>query len=255
MVELMAALVLWAIISTAVVAALLQTGRATRQTTVRAERREMLRSAAALAAYELRGSAGSATTLRVSAHEVEYRARRWASVTCSWPVPTGSGLRLTVRDRPTLGDRPPATQRDSALVWVEGYPSDPDDGHWLALAVSDAGVGACPDATRAAVIELEPWPPSVPSAVLQPGAPVLGYERAALRVYRGGDGDYWLGLATSGPAGWNAVQPIAGPLAGTSGFSPRDDGLSVSIGLRSAGVESDSVEIVVAIRAHESSPP
>lgn len=254
--ELIMAFVLWGIVSTAVVGTLLRTARAARRVTVRAERRDMLRAAASLSAFELRGSAGGPATLRVSSggEEIEYRARRWTSVTCGWAAASTAGLRVTLRGSPNLGDRAPLPLRDSALVWIEGYPSEPADGHWRTALVTGVDAGACPDGLAAVAIDIEPWPTALAGGV-QPGSPIVGYERAALRVYRAADGDYWLGQATAGPAGWNAVQPVAGPLAGSSGFGLRADGKSIVVGLRSAGGERDSIEVIVGLRADGEGAP
>jgi len=252
LIELLTALVLWGIVSTAVLAALLRTGRAARRTTVRAERREMLRTALAVAAFELRGSAGPPGTLLVSMQQVVYRARRWTGVTCTWPTPTASGLRLVV-DGAILGERSPLSQRDSALVWIEGYPSEPDDGQWITVWVAGVATTTCPNANAAIALDVEAAPPLASPTVL-PGATVVGFERAALRVYRGGDGDYWLGLATVGPSGWNAVQPVAGPLASSSRFTLGPEGKSVVVGLRSVD-EADSATAVIAIRAADRVAP
>jgi len=255
LIELIIAFVLWGIVSTAIVSTLVRTARATRRVAIHAERRDMLRAAASLGAFELRGSAGGPATFLVSHHEVQYRARRWTSVTCGWAEASAGSMRLALRASPSLGERPPLAQRDSALVWIEGYPSDADDGQWHATMVHAATTGTCPQGTPAVVVDIEPWSTAAPVLRVLPGSPVVGYERAALRVYRATDGDYWLGYATAGPAGWNAVQPAAGPLASTSGFALRADGQSIALGLRSAGNESDSVEVLVAIRASREAAP
>lgn len=254
-VELMLTLVLWGIVSTAVVGTLLRTARAVRRVAIRVDRRDMLRAATSLSAFELRGTAGGPATLRVASDEIQYRARRWASVTCGWARPNAGTIGLTLRALPTLGERPPIAQRDSAVVWLEGYPADPNDGQWHAAAVTAVDTGTCHDGAAAVVIALESWQATIPTLRVQPGSPVVGYERAALRIYRAADGDYWLGHATADAAGWNVVQPVAGPFASTSGFALRADGRSIAIGLRSAGSESDSVEVIVAVRADGDGAP
>jgi hypothetical protein len=254
-IDLIAALALWGTVSALVVTTLLAGARSARRVTMQAERRETLRAASQVSAAELRGHAGGLSAIRVASNAVEYRARRWTGVTCRWPSTASGQIRLTLRAAPLFGERLPIAQRDSALVWLEGYPADPTDGRWEVLLVVDVASATCPDGRAGVGVVLERWSAVAPGTLAHPGAPVVGFERAALRVYRGSDGAHWLGLATAGPTGWKSVQPFAGPFAPSSGFAWRQDGRSVAIGLRAAGPRGDSLETIVGVRSEPEALP
>jgi len=58
----------------------------------------------------------------------------------------------------------------------------------------------------------------------QVGTPIRVARRTRYSLYRAGDGDWYLGRRTMGPAGWDVVQPVAGPLS-----SADDRGLRIVV--------------------------
>ena len=56
------------------------------------------------------------------------------------------------------------------------------------------------------------------------GAPVRITRRTRYSLYRASDGDWFLGRRTLGVAGWDVIQPVAGPLAAS-----RDRGLLIAV--------------------------
>ena len=58
----------------------------------------------------------------------------------------------------------------------------------------------------------------------QVGTPIRVTRRTRYSLYRAGDGDWYLGRRTMGPAGWDVAQPVAGPLS-----SAGDRGLRIVV--------------------------
>ncbi|MCC6242429.1 MAG: hypothetical protein IT353_06285 [Gemmatimonadaceae bacterium] len=80
------------------------------------------------------------------------------------------------------------------------------------------------------------------------GTPVTVQRRYQFALYSASDGGWYLGRRTFGPAGWDVIQPVAGPLASAS-----ERGLVVTVRDRRGGIltaASDSASRVdVAVRA------
>lgn len=56
------------------------------------------------------------------------------------------------------------------------------------------------------------------------GAPIRIVRRTRYSLYKSGDGDWYLGRRTRGTAGWDVVQPVAGPL-----LAPGEKGLHIAV--------------------------
>ncbi len=136
---------------------------------------------------------------------------------------------------------------DSALVFSEGRIDSAADDSWSSIAISAVvagGAGLCPDG-RAPDVTLQ-----VVGALqgVVAGAPVRGFRPYIYRLYRGGDGNWWLGQRLRG----GRIQPLAGPF-----LSPERGGLSLEYrtgDLEPARTPRAVVQVIVSIRARSLNP-
>jgi hypothetical protein len=141
---------------------------------------------------------------------VTYRAMRGSGFICQ--APGGAVIRLTQAS--FSGHRDPQANRDEAYIFVPGNPSlDVKDG-WLPLKIVSVALGsACLTGGAGITLTLSASPPA---ALLIPGTPVRIAEMMELRLYPSDDKS-WLGIRSLGTG--EAIQPLVGPLAETSGFA------------------------------------
>jgi len=211
MVELLIALVLMGIVSTAVYTLLVNNQRLYRQQTQRIELNDNLRSATAILPNDLReletGDPAGSDIWEMTDSSITYKAMRNLYVTCR--ASNGGEIYL----EPTLvGLRALDAEFDSLLVFVDRDPVLMSDDVWMHFGVSQVqnstDCGGQPTLKVSITPSLGATTDSVPN-----GYPVRGFELVDVRRYVDASGVVWLGARRySKSAGWSAIQPVVGPL-------------------------------------------
>lgn len=200
LVELLVVLTLLSLLLGLAYEALGATFRFYRHQAQRAESREAARLAVEVLAAELR-AAGPTDLYALGPDSLALRSTIGVGVVCE------------VRDDRLIlwrtGGVFAAEATDSILLFVERDPAESADDTVATariLAVLAGPSDGCPGgapAERSVAVE-----PPIPHGV-QVGAPLRAFRPYVYRVYRGGDGRWWLGQRLRG----GTIQPIAGPLA------------------------------------------
>jgi len=262
LIELMIALVLLGIVSTAVYKILVNNQRLYLAQTQTIDLQQNIRAAAAILPAEFRElDAADGDIKAMTATSLRIRGMRQLSFVCATPV-LGGGLGqivLTVRTTPIYGTRQTFKQGDSILVYWEGNPTTRTDDQWLpAQLQKDADPGFCADSNVAVnpafLLTLQPqWinnPILNRAGAIQIGAPVRGFDKVSYEVYQAPapDNNWYLGQRN--PAQGGTIQPMIGPLIGANGvtFSYYD-----SVGVVTAD-SSQVAQIQVVLRARTASP-
>jgi len=262
LIELMIALVLLGIVSTAVYKILVNNQRLYLAQTQTIDLQQNIRAAAAILPAEFRElDAADGDIKAMTATSLRIRGMRQLSFVCATPV-LGGGLGqivLTVRTTPIYGTRQTFKQGDSILVYWEGDPTTRNDDQWLpAQLQKDADPGFCADSNVAVnpafLLTLQPqWinnPILNRAGAIQIGAPVRGFDKVSYEVYQAPapDNNWYLGQRN--PAQGGTIQPMIGPLIGANGvtFSYYD-----SVGVVTAD-SSQVAQIQVVLRARTASP-
>jgi len=161
---------------------------------------------------ELGGDASApADLIRLDEDSVTYRAARGLGITCG--VALTQVRVLDTAPFPFSGLRDVAAGRDSLLLFVEGDSTSALDDRWLRLPILTVGSSNC-GGRRAIAIGTPDMTASLPGgglASVLAGGPVRTFEVMRLAEYSSG-GLRWLGVASV--SGGEAIQPVAGPLAG-----------------------------------------
>lgn len=136
---------------------------------------------------------------------------------------------------------------DSVLVFREGRRDRAADDVWVSVAVQavhSGGAGTCPDGQDADITLVA----STALDSIDVGAPVRGFRPYVYRLYRGGDGNWWLGQRLRG----GSIQPITGPL-----LPPGEEGLRLQY-LSGSGTSvrtpADVVRVRVSVRGRSRVP-
>jgi len=168
-----------------------------------------------LAEAELRELGGDAFApadlIRFDDDSVTYRAARGQGITCG--VAPAQVRILDTAPYPFSGLRAVAAGRDSLLLFVEGDSASSLDDRWLRLPVLAVGNSTC-SGRRAVAIGTPDIAAALPGGSLAgvvTGGPVRTFEVMRLAEYSS-SGLRWLGAASV--SGGEAIQPVAGPLAG-----------------------------------------
>ena len=262
LIELMIALVLLGIVSTAVYKILVNNQRLYLAQTQTIDLQQNIRAAAAILPAEFRElDAADADIQAMTATSVRIRGMRELAFVCATPV-LGGGIGqivLTVRTTPIYGTRQTFKQGDSILVYWEGNPTTRTDDQWLpAQLQKDADPGFCADSNVATnpayLLTLQPqWinnPTLNRAGAIATGAPVRGFDKVSYEVYQAPapDNNWYLGQRN--PAQGGTIQPMIGPLIGANGvtFSYYD-----SVGVVTAD-SSQVAQIQIVLRARTVSP-
>jgi prepilin-type N-terminal cleavage/methylation domain-containing protein len=211
--ELLVALVLLGIVSTAIYQLLVNNQRLYRQQTQRIELDDNIRSAVAILPTELReldvtDPLGS-DIVDMTDSSLTYKAMRYLGWICTTQV-TGSTLYM---DTTRIGLRAVDGGYDSVLVFADSQTTLSSDDRWIHANVTSTGTGAdCPGGTNS--VRLNISPAVVASDSVMQGAPVRGFEVVDVRRYVDASGVTWLGQRKydKTSAGWTALQPVVGPL-------------------------------------------
>ncbi|NIM52563.1 MAG: hypothetical protein GTN62_08115 [Gemmatimonadales bacterium] len=267
LVELVVALVLFAIVSVSVYGLLLRGERIYRRQSQRVALSATLRAGVTILSAELQGlsAAGSAGSdiAEMAPAALTYRAPRSLHFACRPPQVTGSSSgTLVVAADPWFGLRAHDPARDSVLVFAEADPTSDSDDYWLRASVSAAPRGGtgCPEGGKSLSIPVTGISPRDALKDVWPGAPVQGFELVRIYAYPDGRGDWWVGARSSAKGGgWRQTQPVFGPIA-SSGlrFSYYDTNGGVAtapqqvarIGVTVIGRSSEAVRSVAGTTVH-----
>ena len=226
LVELLVALVLLAIVSTAVYRVLVNNQRLYVAQTQRIDLQQNIRAAETILPAEFRELDASEGDIQaMSATSLTIRAMRWLGFTCSPPV-LGLGLAnlpVTIRGgapgQPLFfGARAPVVNKDSVLIYYDGNGTLRGDDGWALSRVTGSAPLNCPTGGTGVQLTLgnlalpAPTPPAITSnfaGAITNGAPVRGFEVVTYQLYKpAGDTSWYLGLQPAGAS----MQPLIGPL-------------------------------------------
>ena len=228
MIELLVALVLLGIVSTAIYRVLVNNQRLYMAQTQRMDLSQNIRAASTILPAEFRElDAFDGDILAMTATSIDVRGMRWLSFVCQPPALNGNntGNQMTIRGRQVgdamfFGSRYINETRDSLLIYVDNNQATRLDDYFLpARIAATPGTQQCP---AVGVIPAQPgtrlvfdgtfFPNSnVPGAITM-GAPVRGFERVRYLLYQAaGDTSWYLGFQPLDPGG-SPPQPLVGPL-------------------------------------------
>jgi prepilin-type N-terminal cleavage/methylation domain-containing protein len=216
LVEVLIALVLLGIVSTALYQLLVANQRLYRAQVESVATNESARATIAILPGEIRElSAGSGDVIAMDGTSLTYKGMQAVYIQCA---PPNTGSLEIVLDRGTFfGLRPMSVADDSVLIFAEGDSTTRSDDGWLSASVSSMTVGTvCPGSQPSITVGLA----GVSAGQLagtQAGAPVRTFRPAQVRLYQDGAGDWWLGgrVYQKSAGAWGTTQPILGPLSGT----------------------------------------
>jgi len=215
LIEILIALVLLGIVSTALYQLLVANQRLYRAQVESVAMNESARAAVSIIPSEVREvSAGDGDIMSMTATTLAYKSMQALYVQCAAPN-TGS-LEITL-DRTTFFGLRGISTADSILIFAEGDTTTRSDDGWLSASVTSTTVGtACPGTLPSITVGLA----GVTAAMLagaEAGAPVRTFRAAQILLYQDAAGDWWMGGRLYDKAGgtWGATQPIVGPLSGS----------------------------------------
>lgn len=226
LVELLIAIVLLGIVSTALYKVMLNNQRTFTAQTQRIDLQQNIRAAATILPAEFRELDATDGDIRaMSPTSITIRAMRQLAIMCVAPVlPTGGAISFVVRQTPFFGNRQNFDNGDSILVFYEGNPGTRADDRWLLALVNAAPANQnCPDPTPPGpqpgfkVIAAPVWPGfglNVANAISN-GSPVRGFSIVTYSLWQSpSDNQYYLGQTAGG-----STQPLIGPLIGANGLT------------------------------------
>jgi prepilin-type N-terminal cleavage/methylation domain-containing protein len=216
LVEIIVAMALMLMVTGAIHRLLVSSQRLSRAQAARMNLQSNVRASVLVIANELRelngveaGSADQTDILSVAGSGLTYRAMRGIGFLCESPI----AGQIRVARSSFSGFRDPQPSRDGAYLLVEGGPEAGVVDTWLPLSITGVATNTrCPGGAGPA-ISITTSSSAIAGAPV--GTPVRIYETMELRLYQS-DGHWWLG-ARSVSAG-EAIQPVAGPLAGNDGL-------------------------------------
>ena len=217
--ELLVALVVASIVLASVCSALLGAQRFYRAQAQVLEVQQNVRVVAQVLSQEIRGlDAGDGDIVAMSDTAITLKAPRALGVTCAAPD-VARGV-LIVRNSLTSGLRAVDPARDSVLVFRDGDPSSATDDRWLRSSLAATGSAACADGAAGSRLTLG----GIVGGLAQldsvgPGSPIRAFEVVRYRLYRDGEGLWWLGTQSFTGGGWSVTSPIAGPLRPRDGVA------------------------------------
>jgi prepilin-type N-terminal cleavage/methylation domain-containing protein len=221
LVELMVAILLLGIVSTAIYKVLLNNQRTFAAQTQRIDLQQNIRAGATILPGEFRelDAADSDITL-MSATSISIRAMRQLAFLCTAPVLPNATLTFTVRQTPLFGDRQTFTTGDSVLLYYEGNATLRSDDRWIRGRITaNATNQNCPDAAPKpgyAVSMAAQWPAGLNLAnTVTNGSPLRGFTPVTYSLWQSPtDNQYYLAQTANG-----STQPMVGPLTGANGLT------------------------------------
>jgi prepilin-type N-terminal cleavage/methylation domain-containing protein len=216
LVELLVAMVLFAMVGLSLVQTMVVVQRTTRTQSEQTAMQGSLRAGLQLAITELEEltpnpdpNAGGAdfSAGNMGATSFRYRAMRILSQMCD--AVTANSVTIRATGSPLYsGFRAPVNARDSMLIFEDRDTDESTDDHWIRADITGVASGTCADGATAYVLTtataLTPANFTVP-------APVRIFETMRLGVVAQ-NGRNWLGLQSE-TGGDASLTPLAGPLA------------------------------------------
>jgi prepilin-type N-terminal cleavage/methylation domain-containing protein len=211
LIELLIAIVIFGIVSTAIYGLLTRTQRLSRTQAERSILQANMRTGLALVTSELRElniNASASDIVSMGTNSIVYRGMRGTGFICAKAA--GS---LTIRADAFSGVRHPQAGRDSLLIFVENDPDRATDDGWTRRNLSGVTDVTCPDGSKGIQLSFSTNLPTSPDtlAMVTLGSPVRTFEVMQIGSLTA-DGETWLG-ARSVSGGETALQPVLGPLA------------------------------------------
>jgi prepilin-type N-terminal cleavage/methylation domain-containing protein len=224
LVELLVALVLMGIVTTAIYRVLVNNQRTYQAQTQRIDLQQNIRAAGTILPAEFREmNAPDGDIKGMWQDSIQIRAMRQFGIVCTIPVLNGgvvTGKNIRLRNQMIMGSRG-FVIGDSVLVFHEGSEDSRNDDAWAVGRVTGvvSGVAAnCTDATAGTQLNIDFAAFAAPltnvAGSIPMGAPMRGFEVVTYKIYQAADGLWYLGLR--GPAG--GLQPLIGPLIGSTGL-------------------------------------
>jgi prepilin-type N-terminal cleavage/methylation domain-containing protein len=219
LVELLVALVVASLVLAGVASNLLGAQRFYRAQVQVLEVQQNVRVVAQVLSLELRGlDAGDGDIVAMSDTAITFKAPRAFGVICAAPD-VARGV-LVVRNSLTSGLRAVDPARDSVLVFRDGDPSSATDDRWLRSSLAATGSAACTDGAAGSRLTLGGTVGGLAQLDgVGPGSPIRAFEVVRYRLYRDGEGLWWLGTQSFTGGGWSVTSPIAGPLRPRDGVA------------------------------------
>jgi prepilin-type N-terminal cleavage/methylation domain-containing protein len=216
LVEILIALVLLGIVSTALYQLLVANQRLYRAQVESVATNESARATVAIVPGEVRElSAGGGDVIAMNATSLTYKSMQAVYVQCA---PPNTGALEIILDRNTFfGLRQMSVADDSVFIFAEGDSTTRSDDGWLSASVTSMTAGSvCPGSRPSITVGLAGVSASQLDGV-QAGAPVRTFRPAQVLLYQDAAGDWWLGgrLHQKSSGAWGATQPVVGPLSGT----------------------------------------
>jgi prepilin-type N-terminal cleavage/methylation domain-containing protein len=223
LVELLVALVLFGVVSTAIYRVLVNNQRIYQAQTQRIDLQQNIRAAVSILPAELRElDAADGDLVAMGPTSLTVRAPRQLGIICGAPVigPLVGGVApVTMLIRtPIYGSRDFDLTTDQLLVYYEGNQGATNDDGWLRGPITqDLGPTTCADGfnrpARRYVAGLTfGVNQSATTGMIPNGAPVRGFEAVTYEVYQAGDGRWYLGYVSGATR-----QPLIGPVIGSTG--------------------------------------
>ncbi len=211
LVELLIAIVIFAIVSTAIYGLLVRTQRLSRTQAERSIMQANIRTGTALVTSELRelnANATQADIYSLSATAIEYKGMRGLGFICD--AATGN---IKIPRGSWLGFRDPVAGRDRLMLFIENDPDRASDDGWTERAISSIATTTC----TVGAGSVQAWQFNLGTnlsadtlLMVTTGSPVRTFERMQIGVTTDG-GETWLG-ARSISGGETTLQPVLGPL-------------------------------------------
>jgi len=225
MIELLVALVLLGLVSTAIYRVLVNNQRLYMAQTQRIDLSQNIRAANTILSSEFRElDAFDGDIAAMTATSIDIRAMRWLSFICVAPALNGVnvGNQMIIRGNAVgtpmfFGSRFVNETTDSLLIYLDGNQTTRTDDYFVPGRIAATpGNQQCP---AVGAVAAQPGTrivfdgnfiagTNVPGAITA-GAPVRGFERARYALYQpAGDTSWYLGFQPSG----QTMQPLIGPL-------------------------------------------
>lgn len=226
LVELMVAILLLGIVSTAIYKVLVSNQRTFTAQSQRIDLQQNIRAAATILPAEFRelDAADGDIIAPLSATSITIRAMRKLAISCTAPVlpaPVGGTTTFIVRQAPFFGNQAFFAQNDSILIYYEGNPGTRADDQWIRAQVTINPTNlVCPGPAPNAgfLLTVKPTWPAAPfnaANAIVAGAPVRGFSTVTYSLWQSPtDNQYYLAQTANG-----STQPLVGPLTGASGLS------------------------------------
>jgi len=225
MIELLVALVLLGIVSTAIYRVLVNNQRLYMAQTQRIDLSQNIRAANTILSAEFRElDAFDGDIVAMGPDSVVIRGMRWLSFVCVPPVLSGvnAGNQMTIRGRQVgdpmfFGSRYINETTDSLLIYLDGNQTTRLDDYYVPARLSATpgnqqcpAVGAVPAQPGTRIVFDGNFIAGTNLAgAITVGAPVRGFERVKYRLYQpSGDTSWYVGFQPGG----QTIQPLIGPL-------------------------------------------